>query len=435
MNVSAIVAGYEATWRFRHSRRLDAWLAGQPWRGSGGVLAVRVASTAQASATIAALGRAARAADEHGDVRVLTVRSEDLALGILMSIARALELPEVLGPREASRRIGEELHHPHLFIAEPSKGPEVSRVFDDAAGFCNDISRISPATAATIILLELPAHPVSGDFVDLSVGGPADGLLDLLDGPEAELWRAYVHARLAWEAAGDLSRIEMAEAQKFAELRVGDDNGFEQRLNIFAEVYLASLPDRVNDISERFLATAVQTSCDSSPPPPRGELEMSGLFWRPTGESLPRPSPWWARAILLRNRAGTLRYQFRSCLVCAPIAREILVRCFNLEALDRASRLPKQRAQTDSESTWRFESFRLAHPESESLHYPKLCPAVPRDATDFASYGAILSSLPTIPARDTAGHRLRRLRNTVAHGHYISWTTLKEVQQVGAILS
>src|SRR4051812_20307292 len=119
-----MVAGYEATWRFRHSRSLDTWLSDQPWRGRGGVLAVRIASTAQASATIAALARAARAADEFGDVRVLPLRSEHLSQGIRSAIARALELPHSLGRAEAGRRVAEELRHPHLFVAEPAEDKE-----------------------------------------------------------------------------------------------------------------------------------------------------------------------------------------------------------------------------------------------------------------------------------------------------------------------
>ena len=435
MNVSAIVAGYEATWRFRHSRKMDVWLAGQPWRASGGVLAIRVASAVQTPATIAALGRAARAADEHGDLRVLTLRSEDLPYGILPAIAHALELPASVSRGEAIRRVGEELHRPHLFVAEPADGPEVGRVFDEAAGFCDEITRISPASAGSIVLLELPSHPVSGDSMDLSVGGPADGLLDLLDGPVSDLWRAYVHARLAWEAAGDLSRVEVAEQFGFAELRVGDDDDLERRLNLYARASLDGLCDRATSLTEQMVLAAGRTPRDPSAFPPSGELETSGIFWRPAGKPLPRPTPWWARAILCQGRAGTLRYLLRSCLVCAPIAREILLRCFDLEALDRASCTPRPQANADAELIWKLESFRRAHPDSESRHYPILCPAAPCEPTDFASYGAILASLPLDSARDPARHRLRRLRNTVAHGHYVSWAALKEVQHVGDILS
>jgi hypothetical protein len=256
VNVSATVAGYEATWRFRDSRRLDAWLAGQPWRNRGAVLSVRVASAAQAPATFAALTRAARAADEYGDVRVLLLSAEDMTRGLRPAITRALELPEDLVRSEAIRLVAEELLHPHLFVAEPFEGPRVDPVFDEAAGFCDEVTRVSPDSAAAVILLEVPSRPLSVDSMDLSVGGPADGLLGLLEGPEVELWRAYVHARLAWEVGGNLSQAERADRQGFSKLGLGDDNGLERRLNLFAEAVLDGLAEDIARLSEEFLTTA-----------------------------------------------------------------------------------------------------------------------------------------------------------------------------------
>ena len=435
MNVSAVVAGYETTWRFRDSRKVDAWLASQTWRGGGGVVTIRVASSDQSPATIAALAKAARAADEHGDVRVLTIRSENLKLGIGRAIAQSLELTDSEGRSETLRRVIDQLHGPHLFVAEPAEGREVGQVFDDAARFRDEVTRTSPDLAIAIVLTEVPSHPVSVESMDLSVGAPADSLLNLLDGPEAELWRAYVHARLAWEVAGDLSRAEFADRLEFAGLRVGQDNELERRLNLFAEDCALKIGDKAAEVSKRFLTSKEHSPREASTSPSSAEMETSGLFWRPPGETLSRPSPWWARAILCREGAGTRRYLLRSSLVCTPIAREVLLRCFDLEALDRTVCSPHPNANADPESRRRFDFFKSKHPESESLHYPMLCPAAPREPTDFASYGVILSNLPVDPSRYDARHRLRRLRNAVAHGHYISWATLKEMRHVGSRLS
>ena len=435
MNVSAVVAGYEATWRFRHSRKLDAWLTSQPWRGRGGVFSVRVASPVQTSSTIAALTRAARAADEHGDVRVLTLGSDNLSLGIRTAVGCALELPSSLGRGEFTRRIIEEMHRPHLFIAEPIEGRKDLRNFEDAVSLCDDIERISPGSATTILLMEIPSQPLSSDFMDLSVGSPADGLLELLDGPESELWRAYVHVRLAWEAAGNLASLELADQLDFSRLSIGDDNSLEQKLNQFAVFSLERFDRDAIEVADRFLGESEGDPNAGQTTPSRGELEALGFFWRPAGELLSRPAPWWARAILHQNRAVTLRYLLRSCLVCAPIAREILLRCFDLEALDRASHPPQTQSSHDAETLRRFDSFLRGDPNSEVRHYPRGCPAKPIEITDFATYGAIITNAPRDPFRHNARHRLRKLRNSVVHGHYVSWAALKELQQVGAILS
>jgi hypothetical protein len=438
VNVSATVAGYEATWRFRDSRRLDAWLSDQPWRTRGGVLAVRVASSAQVPATATALSRAARAADEYGDVRVLPMAAADLERGIRPAVARALELSDSLGRTEMIRRIAEELRHPHLFVAATPEGPTTDPVFDEAVGFCDDVARVSPGSAGTMILLETPSRPVAGDSMDLSVGGPADGLLGLLDCPEGELWHSYVHARLAWEIAGDLSRAEAVDAFDFAGLTVGDDHGLEGRLNRFAEQTFSGLGRDAERLSGDFLGRAARGSGGGTAGAPvrfPEQMEAAGLFWRPPGESFPRPAPWWARAALYRDYSEPLHYLLRSCLVCAPVARDVLVRCFDLEAVDRASCTPHPRINGSPELCRRFDEFLRAHPESESRYYPKGCPAAPRGPTDFATYGEILARLPPEPHRNASRHRLRRLRNAVAHGHYVSWATLTEVRRIGASLS
>jgi hypothetical protein len=160
-------------------------------------------------------------------------------------------------------------------------------------------------------------------------------------------------------------------------------------------------------------------------------MEAVGLFWRPVGEPRPRPTPWWSRAVLCEGYSGPLRYLFRSCLVCAPIAREVLVRCFDLEAGDRAYCSPYQGASDNPEPERRYEEFLRGYQGSEAQFYPRCCPAVPRCASDFATYGNILACLPAGLPRRSERHRLRLVRNTVAHGHYISWGILTELKRVG----
>jgi hypothetical protein len=408
----------------------------QPWRTRGGVVAVRVASRAELPTTTVALSRAVRAADEDGAVKVLPLAASELELGIRPAVARALQLPNSLGRIDMTRLINEELLRPHLFVAEPPEAASLANCFDDAAGFCDEVVRVSPGSTATIVLLETRDRPIAGDSMDLSVGGPADGLLSLLDGPESELWRAYVYARLAWEIAGDLARAEATDTLDFAGLEVGNDNGLEALLNQLAAQIFSGLSRDAVQLSEKFLA-----GTDTRPGGPNGgsrcgshrQMEGCGLFWRPAGEPLPRPAPWWARAMLCCENPDTLRYLLRICLVCAPIAREVLVRCFDLEALDRAYSSPHPRIN-DDELCRKFEMFRLALPESESRYYPAGCPAVPHGPTDFATYGQILAFVSS-DARVAARHRLRRLRNAVAHGHYISWATITELGRVASYLS
>ena len=66
MNLHVVLAGCVRSWRFHDSHALDAWLAGRPWVGTGGVKAVRLhyATGPQASG-LQWLGREMTASKKH----------------------------------------------------------------------------------------------------------------------------------------------------------------------------------------------------------------------------------------------------------------------------------------------------------------------------------------------------------------------------------
>src|SRR5262249_55631063 len=153
--------------------------------------------------------------------------------------------------------------------------------------------------------------------------------------------------------------------------------------------------------------------------------------WRPPGETRLRPVPWVARALLCLHEGEEVRFLLRGCLVCAPLAKEVLSRCFDLEARERTlcwaerGELPLPREITD-----RYQKFMEAVPATEYRFYPAGCPAAPTDAWPFATFGELLVNLGHSRQRWPHRYELRDLRNALAHGHYVGWYAVQALRRV-----
>jgi hypothetical protein len=111
--------------------------------------------------------------------------------------------------------------------------------------------------------------------------------------------------------------------------------------------------------------------------------------------------------------------------VCTPIANELLSYCFSIEAQERTvcskcnldSGLASEVAQTAFTKYINKDAF------SEAAFYPSECPIAPDNVWQFASFGELihLTAHAFGRQRNDDRHTLRRLRNAIAHGHYVSW--------------
>lgn len=72
----------------------------------------------------------------------------------------------------------------------------------------------------------------------------------------------------------------------------------------------------------------------------------------------------------------------------------------------------------------------------ESRFYPTNSPvAVLVETTAFMTFGEFLAQLQPKGGRKDALHRLRRLRNSVPHGDYVSWESLKRLEELEGLLA
>jgi hypothetical protein len=434
MNVPVTLGGFPASWRFRDSGGLDAWLGELPWAGTGGARLVRIASAGLAGEMARAIRRAVRGHDDGDrDVQVYLVEPGEAAAGLQAVLRGVLGLPDEPDPsdrRSFLSSAGRLLAGWPTVIVLPAVEPGADpRLWRDAQEIAAGVARAQPDAQATIVLLDTPAAPLADEAFDLTVGALADPVLADPDRRDVELWRAYVHARLAWESAGDLARALAWDERGFRGVAFAADNIVENLLNQCAEAAYRDLPAATREQALAQLRQMVARK--GGPGQGAEELVRAGAFWRPVGESQPRPAPWLARAMLRSGECPEAGFYLRGCLVCAPLAREVLSHCFDLEWRQRAIGWAQRGTfRPPPEAEERFRKFQQMQPGSGAEFYPPDCPAAPADGWAFTVFGEFIASLPLERQQLGVHHDLRSLRNALAHGHYISWNMLMTLRRI-----
>ena len=162
------------------------------------------------------------------------------------------------------------------------------------------------------------------------------------------------------------------------------------------------------------------------------ELASLGLYWEPGGLNDSMPAPWLARGLLLQRPDGVGADCLRGCLVCMPLAQDLLTVCLQLEARERGSLVAPEDIAADSEATEHWGRFQHGISLTYRL-YPAGCPAAPGGPWSFASFGQVLRHSGANRRRD-ALYRLLELRNHLAHGHYVGWEAVGELIDIRRLL-
>ena len=340
MNLLINVAGHPAPWRFRGSARLDAWLASRPWLGAGGMRIVRVGGREGAEALLLGIRRAVSAYDDFAtDVSVPVFGPSDLGGGLEAAISSALGVSLQQSRFVWTRGI---LHAqrgaPRVFVIDAVDHPsaEVRAWIHAARALMELLAKTAADNRMTIVVIDSARGQVDPEADDMSLGMPVDAVLANSESA-ATLWRAYVHLRVAWEAAGDACLAVRWSQQRLRAPPVGDEESFERALGTVARGAWEEVPP---EAKEHALTYFEGIAASGRATGQLRELEQvlvaERLLWRPLGESV-RPSPWVARAILAEGRCRPRAVPFlRGALLCLPLAHEILTRCFDVELRLRA---------------------------------------------------------------------------------------------------
>jgi hypothetical protein len=437
VNLMVSVAGHTAEWRFRDSHRLDNWLATRPWLGRNEARVVRITGASRAPEFLACLRRTMRGHDDGASgVAFLEVRADALADGLLPALADVLEVPPAGNRFDLQHRLAERLTEgPTVFLVPPAPQHR-PQLLEEAGDWLDRLGKAPPAGHVLLLLADTPRQRLAGPSFDLSVGLPAERLLAPPPGSEEVLWRGYLHHRLAWEAAGDLERVaEWEQAVGAAALVPGNDSDFERQLNRTARARYEDLPPLARQGVREYLEHEVrQTRPRNWLTQRAGQLEQEQLLWRPPGDEEPLVVPWLARALLLAGEVPLCIFHLRTCLVCAPLARELLDRCFDLEARERAALWARRSNRAPpTKAVERWGLFQEPGSFQASL-YPLGCPACPDDAWPFATFGEFLTVMAAGDPRRDVWDDLLKLRNHLAHSHYAAWPAVQRLRAIEAEL-
>lgn len=436
MHLSATLGGHRSPWRFPGSANLERWLDSRPWRAEGGVRVLWLKNGTLSRRFVEALRSVIFGYDgARSELRFhpLTVQSGgELRTAIwnrLKLRQRPTEYEQLIDLAHDLR-----LQSAVFLISVVSEQP--TEIVEAADALVDSVDKVGGTVRPTVVLLLCSKTGVRGVPDDFVTGWPIGCDPTRSDGRESEAWNAYLHERLAWEAGGDLALAEQWNAllQEKA-LGTAQDDRLEGFLNEAALSAFNQATPLLRSQLESTLSRLIQKDrTDKSPWQSWEQLRQSGLVWLTPGSFTPEPSPWFARALLYRGIQGAIRYYLRGRLICAPLARQILSACFDLEAQERArcyDVLPPETAARQ-ETRDSYDAFLKDDPNSEAALYPRDCPAWPDSVWHFASWGEIIERVrpSTGGGRTHVRHQLRTLRNALSHGHYVSWRMVQRLRVI-----
>ncbi len=425
MRIPVRLGGHTHTWRFPDSGRLADWIDARPWTERSTVEVIRVSDARTADAVYNAVRRGAVGAD----CGAAGLQCHDVDPAKVAARGFAAALADCLGVAPAADRYT--LHQrlagePALCLVGPL-GDDCQNAVPEAVESADLIGKLNLSARICVFFADTQAKPLTGPAFDLTAGAPAFGP-DWLSLPREQRWGAYLHVRLAWEAAGDPARALDMAADILPRLAKSDDDALERSLNTYADAAFAKLAS--DDIA--LLAAgatkskALEASRDSAA---IQSLTDAGLYWAPRELDEALPAPWVARALLRRGPAPAAREHLRGAVVCAPLAKDVFTVCIQLETRDRGRLIDPAKPCDIEQARHQWTGFQDARTLCYNMH-PAECPAVPDGPWAFASLGEIHEKFKAYGHIFKDRAALRELRNHVAHCHYVGWATVEALANV-----
>jgi hypothetical protein len=428
MSVRLLVhlCGYDSDWDFAGGPALRSALALAPWAAGGGVLRLCIDGPAVWAPLVESLREMVAAIDQASGAAVIDARIEP-GMTPEEAVALAFGLPGA-SAGEPATLVTSGVFDRQATVLILGSVDGASELFDYAETLHAAATRRARALPPQVIACG-SSFVSSRPSLDFRCGWPGQKLLEPTP-VGTELWPRYLHARLAWEAAGAPGRAEELERFLPQPLLHGDDDRLDSSLNA-AALEMVSKLDR--DVVDRTISwsrgVALGNRGRSGAP---DELVREGCVWASPGTRAHRPSPWFARALLLDGRQvdEPHRRALRVAALCWPLARELLGACVRIEASARARVSPVcldatgdgGQLEAEFEQGWGAARF-----------YPPSSPLRPQSQADFASPGALKRSARAhSPELGRQVTRLQEVRNALAHGHNPGWAA---VQTVDSLLS
>ncbi len=431
MQLEIAIAGYASNWTFRGSRTFGTWAEAKPWSHEGGLCVIRTESADVADLVIPSVRRAvhgANSGESRLDVRRLEVGGE--AGTPTQALLREFELDPTIGPFEARDKIRICLLDRSFLLVFVEVAPVDLDDWEAIVSLLEYYRKSTDPVRLSAVVIDGRGAVRSEPVCDFLNGRPTHHVLSEVSSTmdEGLHWPAYLHHRAAWEAGGCLS-YAASVGSELTRGATGDDEAVEVALQAHANDRLAGHAGR--QLLDELLGLVPG---DARPSPVRlrglqSELLEMSLMWRPPSMNSLHVVPWIARAMLAApglpsRQVWALRHQ----LVCAPLAGEILSLCLRFESQIQSKLHGHHERGKPSDQTIESQE-RFMSGNEEFVIYPHAFPAPPDTADDvwaFASLGESLRSCPRSAVPDLYKQTLK-LRNAIAHGHYVGWPHVRAV--------
>lgn len=420
MKFEVELGGITSAWTYPGSVKFQNWLNERRWLTSGGLCIVRI-EPAACDIAFKSIRSAAHAVHcDDGEFCVKLIPCGGSAGTPQSALMHHFQLNG--SPVEAAESLRLSLRKARQLLVFFEQDPVDVDEWERFIALSEHLSKSTKAIPLAIVILDgrsvLSQEPTC-DFQ----AGHAD--LQTFSGSTAfsddEIWARYVYMRSWWDAGGCLEHAT-ALWKRCSIVNPGDDEGLEAVLQSYAQDAVSGHPAWSNLKSSHGIVSSAQAPTQSAL-----EIEVDLLdarfLWRPPGLQSLRVVPLAARALLAeRLLPDSFRWSLRSALVCSPLAAECLNLCQFFETQIR-SRLHGRGDPNKLPSDVNDRQRKFQDGSTEYIRYPTRHPSPPQRLQDllaFASFGEALSSCPPGAVSD-ADRSVQYFRNSLAHGHYVTW--------------
>lgn len=414
------LGGITSAWTYTGSLTFQNWLSERRWQTSGGLCVVRIEPAARDIAFNSIRSAAHAVHCDDGEFCVKLIPCGGAAGTPQAALMRHFQLNR--SPVEAAESLRLSLRSVKQLVVFFEQDPVDADEWERFMALSEHLSKSTKAIPLAIVVLD-GRSVLSQEPICVYQAGHAD--LQIFSGSTAlsddDIWARYVYLRSWWDAGGCFERAS-ALWKHCSSVNPGDDERLEAVLQSYALSTVSSHAAWSKLKSRHGIVGGAQASVQSTLAIGT-ELLDARFLWRPPGLQSLHVVPLAARALLAeQGLPESYRWSLRSALVCSPLAAECLNLCQFFETQIR-SRLHGRDDLSKLPSAVDDRQREFQDGLTEYVRYPTLHPAPPdrpQDLLAFASFGEALSSCPRSAVSD-ADRSVQYLRNSLAHGHYITW--------------
>ena len=393
-------------WRLPGAGALGDWLDSQPWENARAPLVARIPRDGAELFHDWLLGELRRADTHEESVGMLSIRPPFPPGDCRAALRGWLDITDssILGLAEAMNKMARS--QPRIFVAWPDN----RHASVDWAALLTDLqdidSKLDVPGPLAFVLAVPSATSVVATTCRLDVGWPAP---QVEEGPSPVRWGAYLHERVAWHCAGRLELVGEVD-QLPDRVRRGDDLALESALDLHAAACVAAI--------DSSLLEQLQLAVSAARHHPELMIPQGLVGLESRGE---RAAPWLARGLLGRFPDHPNRRYLEALVVCRPLASRVLGRCTELEARLRDLLVPN--AAHDLEDPGAVRTVRRLCADASCVEHVLEPSGRVRslDPKEMASLFVLLQAAGIPQSLRNGLHRLRYVRNALAHGSGIGW--------------